>query len=362
MVPVSRIATVILQLYILRQLLTSIAFSIAGIGLVVLPTITVQAIHKLGAVSMVAVFRFLPLVMVELIPYLLPIAFLLGVVATYGRMAAERELVAIRMAGIHPARIALPGIVIALGLSFWTAHLLSSVSPEWKYQQRNFARHADIDAFQNFAGGRTELEFGDSSLKAGRAYGNVFEEVLLDLTGDDGKPLTVSAARAELLIQDGMLYIKLEDAYVSSESGWVENERPFWSRPMDELFPFKAKDKTRPKFMSSSEMAVVMAEGELEPSRVNEFVFEIHRRRALSVTYLIFLLIGIPTGIALRSSTQLGAFTGAVVYAFLYYVLAMRLGQELALNGTIPPVVAAWTTNGLFVLVGCVLLYRTLWR
>ena len=51
--------------------------------------------------------------------------------------------------------------------------------------------------------------------------------------------------------------------------------------------------------------------------------------------------IGIPTGIVLRSNTGLGAFTGAIGYAFLYYVLAMRLGKVLSATGAISPFVAA---------------------
>ena len=64
----------------------------------------------------------------------------------------------------------------------------------------------------------------------------------------------------------------------------------------------------------------------------------------------------------LRSGTQLGAFTGAVGYAFLYYVLAMRLGKQLALAEVVPPSVAAWATDGLFFVFGAVIFYRALWR
>jgi lipopolysaccharide export LptBFGC system permease protein LptF len=64
----------------------------------------------------------------------------------------------------------------------------------------------------------------------------------------------------------------------------------------------------------------------------------------------------------LRSATPLGAFTGAVGYAFLYYVLALRLGQVLSETGAVPALVAAWATNGIFLLVGAVFFFRALWR
>ena len=41
-----------LQLYVLRQLLAGFTFSAVGILLIVLPSIAVQAIHKLKGVSL----------------------------------------------------------------------------------------------------------------------------------------------------------------------------------------------------------------------------------------------------------------------------------------------------------------------
>ena len=61
-----------------------------------------------------------------------------------------------------------------------------------------------------------------------------------------------------------------------------------------------------------------------------------------------------------RGAVLIVAAAGATLG--LYYVLAMRLGKVLAATGTIAPVVAAWATNGLFLLVGLVFFVRALWR
>lgn len=352
----------LLQLYVLRQLLVSIGFSIAGIGLIVLPTIMIQSIHRLGAVRLVDVLRYLPLVVAELVPLLLPMAFLLGVVATYGRLAAEREFVAIRMAGIHPAKMALPAFAIALVLTLFTDFLLGEVAPAWKYLQRVYLREAQVKVFENFTQGRTELQFGNSSLKAEANYDNVFVDVLLDLVGRDGEKLTVAAKSAKLSIRDETLYIDLEEAYVLTENARLYDESPSYALRLDELFPPQPKDRGKPKYMTNGELREELERGRLTPEQEKDFRYEIHYRHALSGTYLVFLLLGIPTGIALRSSTQLGAFTGAVGYAFLYYVLALRLGKVLALIGAVPAIAAAWATDALFLVVGLCLFVRALWR
>ena len=74
----------VLHLYVLRQLLISTGFALGGIAMLVLPTAAIKAVHELGGVSIVAVFKFMPLVLVELVPYLMPLGFLLGGITVYG--------------------------------------------------------------------------------------------------------------------------------------------------------------------------------------------------------------------------------------------------------------------------------------
>ena len=80
------------------------------------------------------------------------------------------------------------------------------------------------------------------------------------------------------------------------------------------------------------------------------------------MTYFVFLILGAPTGLWLRSGTQLSALTGAIGYAFLYYLLSMRLGKELANVGLLGPGLAAWTTNAIYLAIGLFLMRRMVKR
>ena len=70
----------------------------------------------------------------------------------------------------------------------------------------------------------------------------------------------------------------------------------------------------------------------------------------------------IPTGLWLRSGNQLAGLGLAAVYAFTYYIVSLRLGRELALSETLPPELAAWTTNGLGLLAGLFLYWKVVRR
>ena len=67
-----------LQLYILRQILIALVFSVGGMVVIAVPGLAVSAIQRLGGAFMGPILGFLPLEFVPLVPYILPIGFLLS--------------------------------------------------------------------------------------------------------------------------------------------------------------------------------------------------------------------------------------------------------------------------------------------
>ena len=110
----------------------ALAFAVAAMLFIALPGIAAAAIHKLENANMVLVFGYLPLVVQNLTPYVLPIGFLLAVVSTYGRLAAENEWTAIMMAGVRPLKMFMPALVLALGLGAGMYGMVSEVLPTLK--------------------------------------------------------------------------------------------------------------------------------------------------------------------------------------------------------------------------------------
>ncbi len=64
----------------------------------------------------------------------------------------------------------------------------------------------------------------------------------------------------------------------------------------------------------------------------------------------------------LGGRATLGTTVRAVGYAFLYYVLSMRLGKELVAIGAVGPFVSAWATNLVYLGAGLILMRRVLVR
>ena len=352
-----------LLLYILRQLTVSTAFAVGALGFVVFPGIAVSAVHRLGGVSLQAVLTYIPLVGVELAPYLVSLGFLLGVVSTFGRLAADREWIAVSMSGIHPFRTLIPGAMLAVVLGCGTYALLANVSPVWKLEQGNFRGNALLEAFRNLAPGRSELDLGPFYLGAVSRDGDAFVDVQIHVPREGGKEnLVLVAERAELSISDDELFVQLIEARTVKRDEMLRSAAPAVVINLSELITRRSKDPTLAKHQTSAAILAALSDGQLEQERELSYRFEVHRRFAVGATYLVFLLVGIPTGLWLRSGNQLVGMGAAAIYAFTYYILSLRLGAALAQSGTVPPELAAWTTNLLGAAVGVFLLWRVVRR
>jgi lipopolysaccharide export LptBFGC system permease protein LptF len=383
---------VTLQVYVLRQLVLAIAFAVGGLTFIAIPGVAVNAIHKLGGVSMGALLGYLPLVLLDLLPYLLPIAFLLGVVVVYGRLAADNEWTAVLMAGVHPLRMLVPGVLVASVLGGLTYYLATEVSPGLSYMKRRYLQDSLVRSFRNLNRGQTELSFGPFYLSAQfrEKDGKTFRDVLIHFpptgtrgiagetedetdgeTGDEvqeeaepesaEEELTVWAETAVVTVdEDSMDWVLYKPRHVSGGGDFAVDElrvRLF----LDRLFRTEEDKRPNWKYIDSGDLRRRLAHGKVKDKEIRKAHFELHRRNAMGATYLMFLLLGVPTALVLRRGTQLGALAVSVSYALLYYLLSMRLGKILVEIGVVPPGLAAWTAT-LLGLTGGLLFCRKSFR
>lgn len=353
-----------LQLYILRQLVQAFLIALGSVLLATLIPSVFHAVHELPGLGAITLLEYLPLVLADVAPYLVPIAFLLATVGTYGRLARDKELVACHLTGRHPARLLTPGLLLAVPLSLLTIWVMASVAPDFKYRQRNFLRQASMKLFRALAETSTQFDLGEFYLHASAREGSVLHDVILGVREPGSERFfELVADEVDLVFEeDWLLRLELERAWVVAGDVELMNESPSIRLDLRRIDPIDPYDRDRPKYMSSAELHRNLARDDMEPEREIQLRYQIHRRWAFSTIYFVFLLLGASTGILLRAGNVLAAFTGATGYALVYYVLALRAGKVLATNGTLPPEVGAWSINALFLLLGVLLSRRALLR
>ena len=350
-----------LHLYVLKELLVGFGFAVGGMMVLALPAIAVAAVSKLAGVDTQAILYFVPLLLAGLVPYIVPLGFLLAVVVTYGRLAADNEWTAAIMAGRNPVKLLLPAFVVAIGASLATMVLVSEVLPGIRRKQSEYQVAALRSTVTNLGPGRTELRLGKFYIAAGFRDGADFVDALIYVPGRRGESAkTVLADRVHFQVGERFIYVQLTKPRIVRGQMDVRAGNPTVRLDLDELQAESTKSFGAMRYQKTSELAARLAKGELDadPEKKRLAVFELHQRSATSSTCLLFLLLGVPTGLLLRKGTQLSALATAVGYALLYYLLSMRLSKQLALGQFLSPAVGAWAISGVGALYGLWLMRR----
>jgi lipopolysaccharide export LptBFGC system permease protein LptF len=351
-----------LQLHVLRELVVAISFTLGGMIVLALPAVAVSAIHQLQGVQISAILLYLPLLLAGLLPYLLPLAFLLGTVSTFGRLAQDNEWTAIRMTGRHPLRILVPGFLMALGLSGTTFWMVSEVLPRIRTRQSQYLVTSLSAAVRELNPGRTDVQFGDFYLTARRREGKAFVDAQVYVPPIAGHPARhLRADRIDVRVEEPSILLLFKNARAIVGGTEVQNGDMKLRIDLEELRASKEGRFDNMRYLSSPRIRAELAGG-ASGEREQELRYELHYRMSLASVFGVFLLLGTATGLSQSRGNQLKGLAAAAGYALAFYLLHMRLGKQLADKGVLPPELCAWTAIAIGLVVGVWLCGRTFRR
>lgn len=308
------------------------------------------------------------LVALDLVPhflgYVLPIAFLLGAVVGTGRLAEDREIVALGAAGLSPIRLV--RVPLLLGVVVAAAALLVALRLEPRALRD--ARHRVNDMIRknvssDVKGGVFYDELPQVTLYAESVLGGRWTHVLISDRTDAAAPLLALAqggrlepagagADLRLVLEAGEVHREelRSEEYVAAEFqlatitlgvGRTLAEQNRVGRALFELEPGQILRIARQKG----------AAGDREGERRWETF--LHRRIAAPLSILAFALVAVPVAATRRGGRAFGY--AATLLAVVGYYALMRFGEGLSQNGTLPPWLGPHVGNLAFALIGLVL-------
>ncbi|MCF7826958.1 MAG: LptF/LptG family permease [Candidatus Marinimicrobia bacterium] len=115
-----------------------------------------------------------------------------------------------------------------------------------------------------------------------------------------------------------------------SESIPIDARTRVWNRTIDKL-------ESQERLLNSYQ------------KQVNKYLVEIHKKYAMAVTCIVFVLVGVPLGIMTRKSS---GTIGVAIGMFFIYWAALIAGEELADRSIMDPILAMWAPNGIMAVVG----------
>lgn len=290
----------------------------------------------------------------------LPIACLIATVFTVSNMSRSSEMTAAKAGGISFYRLIAP--LPVLGILITGAGLvLSEVVPVTLRLRAELLGEEEMRQ-----GSRAQFVYrsGDGHIytirqldvQSGRIYGITMEQ-----EGDQRTLATLHAVAREAVwdstsgwtLRDGVMRV----FPVESEMRTVEFRelRPtrFTETPEELLAIPKETEEMR--YAELSDFIEILERSGGEPLKLR---VELAQKIALPFACLVIVLFGAPLA---NSSARSGATYGIGISLFItiLYLLLFRLAEAFGSTGAVPPVLAAWAPNGLFLLAAGVLLART---
>ena len=360
------------------------------------------------------VFELIVYLLPTIFKFTIPMALLISVLLTFGRLSADREIMVIRTCGLNLFQLFLPVILISIILSVILFYSDFSFFPNLIYKMRNIQYQIAYKIISNFeprkyyddfSVGKTEtiIYFKDRDPKTGEMLGISILNKKKDSGGkkikgkakegseDIEQPLRIVAQRAQVIpdIKRDIITIKLfigsiqtiRDVKESTKGSEGTNKEKkgstiqinpkqkeyvvsFFDEAEKEINPGIAKRdqygryKKGRKEMTMAELnSVIKASQSLKKS--NELIVEKYRRIVIPFSCIAFVLIGIPFGIMVKPTGKSMGFGITFILVFLYYVIvqfASAAGEE----GNPLTLFYIWLPNICMSLCGAFLLYKTI--
>lgn len=362
----------ILRNYFLKEFIGPLFLSLGVLSFVMvlvgnLKRIADLVINKgLDFLSVIKLFLFM---MPYIVTYALPIAVLVAVLISLGRLSSDNEITAIRSSGINLFSLLLPLLIVGIALSLALVIFNDRAASYAHYVYR-----------------KTLIEVGIKNPTAALEEGvfiNNFQKYILFIYHVDqkknrlgnvriyepqgeGKPTrTIVAKSGEFISVPEKNSIKLKLMDGTSDEPDPNNPANFYKLNFKTYFmnlsPAQAQEKgkirKKPKDMTIQELRNEIKRLKVEGISPAPLLTEINEKITLAYSCLIFILLGSSLAIITRrreKSINLGL---AILVIVVYYPLFIGC-EALGIQGYLNPNLSMWIPNILFGLVGAVLTFR----
>jgi lipopolysaccharide export system permease protein len=305
------------------------------------------------------VLRYLFFKVPLIVTQLVPVATLASVLIALGAMASHNELTALRASGVSTVQVAAPLFASALILSVLILAWNETVVP---YSTEK-SRYIDIVEIRNRP--LKALLSEDGIWFHGR--NGIYNIEHFDARTETLVGLTVYDLNAGFTLQR---LVQVATAQWK-EGRWIISgaiERTFDEKngvvtrplaPADLILPERPQDfqiiEKDPEELNFRRLQHHIRELSRKGIDTTESRVDLHLKLALPLVPLVMVLVGVPlAGRNPRRRPLATSIAIGLVVGFSYWVL-LALTISLGHGGAIPPVIAAWTANGVFALLGAFL-------
>lgn len=361
-----------LHRYYLRELLIHASITFAVLFAIVVISLVARGIQKAEGGGLLDAAVITMLWALDAFPHLLPISFLLATVTTFARAGQDREITAIRAAGVSPRVPMMASVLVGLGLSVVGSLTLHYVLPEVHYRKYRVIvevlRNTIVSMGLGSSDDRVSIPGTDLALTYGRREGaDQSEEVVLRdcwLYLPDGRARDLGFVSP--IVHVDKVWIPLPKEEDTSLRIVLQDGRdPLTNTRFDTLeprFPLRAigegaRRDERDDDMGSSQLLSEVLRGQHE--RPNGARYTLFRRTCFAILPLLLGPIGFCLALAAQNRGRAVAMLFALAPIGVFYVGDV-LGGKL-LRATDEPMFG-WLPAAMLITLGAPFCWRELRR
>ena len=320
--------------------------------------------------DLVTVFRAFLYLLPSIFSVTIPMAFLLGVLLAFGRLASDSEIVALRASGVSPARLLRPVLALAGLAGLATFYFVGIALPAANQAYRELIFKLVISK------ARTQMTprvFNDDLIPGMVFYisdiparSGEWKDVVIHDGRTPSKPRLILARTGRLHVDEQRKTVGLDltEATVYSfnmiDPSDFHLERMgagYQPLPYEQFFPNVTLAKGD-REMSLGELQAMVeqlkSQGKAQ-SDWGRYEVEYHKKFAIPTACIVFGLLGLGLSLGSKKEARSAAFGLSILVIFVYYVI-IRLGEQAGDTGLLSPFFSMWGANLVLGAVALVLL------
>lgn len=320
--------------------------------------------------DLATILRIFMNLMPSILATTIPMAFLLGVLLAFGRLASDSEIIACRASGVSALQLLKPVVALSLLSGAITFYVLAVALPQANQTFRELFYALVVSKART---GVKPRVFTDDLIPGMVLYVSdipadtgEWNDVFIHDARDPQRPRVITARsgslfvdrareRVELRLASGTSHIfSPQDPAEYQEQRFAELQAPLDFSALFPRLPLAKGD--REMTLSELEARIGELRGQGRPRDADPFAVEWHKKFAIAAACIVFGLLGVGLSLGSRREARSAAFALSIGVIFVYYVF-IRLGEQAGDTHLAPPFLSMWAANLLLGVVALTLLF-----
>ncbi|MCK4595931.1 LptF/LptG family permease [candidate division WOR-3 bacterium] len=317
------------------------------------------------------VLSMLWLTLPSLIALTVPMAVLVAVLMSFGRLSSDFEIVAIRAAGRNPLTLVLPPLIVSIFITAGMVWFNNNILPNSNHRLKNLT----IDISQK------KPAFRLQAMVLVRDFEN-YDILVRDIDPKTSSiyDITINekTTNRTIVSKEGHVESRGDYVYINLYNGEIHEIDPqdvnkyrkisfkqhTITIPLDTAFIRKERSYRGDRELSGwalrKRIEDVIAKNPADPANNREIarlLVEYHKKFSIPFSCIVFVLMGAPLAMRVRKGGATGGF-GLSLLFFIFYYICLIGGEELGDRTVVPAWLSMWFPNmalgvlGIYLTVG----------